>query len=303
MRPRGALADDNPRYRRIADKVVFPAFGNLPASKLTHRRLNDLYGSLKAKGNKATTVRRVHALVNAALNHAEKTGGVENNVARLASPPRVQPAQMEAPSPEQVRDILTAAEKEDPTMATLLLLAAVTGARRGELCALRWSDIDWKAKTLNVERSVYQTPDGGWAEKDTKTHAARRIGLDPVAVEALRRQQARAEATADEAGVELASDGFVFTLSPAGGEPLQPDLVTRRAAKMARAGGVETHLHALRHFSATQGIAAGFDAVTVSQRLGHADPSITLKVYSHAIEQRDRDLADSLGATLALKSG
>jgi len=290
-------------YRRIADKVVYPAIGNLPVAKLTHRRLNDLYGSLVAKKNKPTTVRRVHALIGAALNYAEKTGSVENNVARLASPPRVRPAQVEAPTPEQVRDIIKAAELVDPTMAGLLLLAALTGARRGELCALRWSDINWKAKTLTVERSVYQTPDGGWAEKTTKTHQGRQIGLDPVAIEALRRQRARSEAMAGEAGVELEPNGFVFTLSPAGSEPLQPDLVTRRAAKLAREGGVDTHLHTLRHFAATQGIAAGFDAVTVSQRLGHADPSITLRVYSHAIEQRDRDLAESLGATLALPEG
>jgi integrase len=290
-------------YRRIAETVVYPAIGALPVSKLTHRRLNDLYGSLVAKGNKPTTVRRVHALINAALNHAEKTGGVEHNIARRASPPRVRPAQVEAPSPEQVRDIIKAAEEEDPAMATLLLLAALTGARRGELCGLRWSDVDWKGSTLAISRSIYQTSDGGWGEKGTKTHAVRRIGLDPVAVEALRRHQARAEAMADEAGVDLADDGFVFSFSPAGSEPLLPDLVTRRAAKLAKAGGVETHLHTLRHFAATQGIAAGFDAVTVSQRLGHADPSITLKVYSHAIEQRDRDLADSLGATLALGQG
>ena len=72
---------------------------------------------------------------------------------------------------------------------------------------------------------------------------------------------------------------------------------TRRVADKA---AVDTHLHALRHFSATQAIAAGFDAVTVGARLGHADPSITLRVYSHAVEQRDRELAASLGRTLAL---
>jgi len=290
-------------YRRIAEKVVYPAVGNLPVSKLTHRRLNDLYGTLVDKGNKPTTVRRVHALISASLNHAEKTGGVEHNVARLASPPRVRPAQVEAPTPEQVRDILRAAEKQNPAMATLLLLAALTGARRGELCAIRWSDIDRKTKTLAIERSVYQIPTGGWGEKDTKSHAARRIGLDPVALEALQRHRARALTVAGEAGVELADDGFVFSVSPAGSEPMAPDQVTRLAAKLAKAGGVDTHLHTLRHFAATQGIAAGFDAVTVSQRLGHADPSITLKVYSHAIEQRDRDLAESLGATLALPGG
>ena len=75
--------------------------------------------------------------------------------------------------------------------------------------------------------------------------------------------------------------------------------MTKFTIRVAKAADVDTHLHALRHFSATQAIAAGFDAVTVSARLGHADPSITLRVYSHALESRDRDLAASLGRMLA----
>jgi integrase len=85
-----------------------------------------------------------------------------------------------------------------------------------------------------------------------------------------------------------------------GAEPIRPDVVTKFTLRVAKAAGVATHLHALRHFSATQGIAAGFDAVTVGGRLGHADSSITLRVYSHVLEQRDRELAASLGRTLAL---
>jgi integrase len=69
---------------------------------------------------------------------------------------------------------------------------------------------------------------------------------------------------------------------------------------VATKAGVDTHLHALRHFSATQAIAAGFDPATVAGRLGHRDSSITLRVYSHVLEGRDRDLAEALGKTLAL---
>ncbi len=99
------------------------------------------------KGNKAATVRRVHALISAALTYAAKQGVVERNVARLASPPRLQPAQVGAPTPADVKRIIEAAEKDDPMLATVLLVAALTGARRGELCALRWSDIDWTTET------------------------------------------------------------------------------------------------------------------------------------------------------------
>lgn len=197
---------------------------------------------------------------------------------------------------------MTAAEKIDPTMAALLLLAALTGARRGELCGLRWSDVDWKAGTLCIERSVYETPGGGWGVKPTKTHQGRRVGLDDLGLEVLRRHRGAVDDLARELDLEVPGDGFLFSLSPQGAEPVRPDYLTRFTLRPAEKAQVKTHLHALRHFSATQAIGSGFDPVTVGARLGHADPGVTLRVYSHAIEQRDRDLATALGRTLSLPS-
>jgi integrase len=287
-------------YHRLADKVVGPHLGHLRADKLSAKQLNNLYAALRDKGNRATSIRRVHALISAAFTYGYKQGVVDHNPARHASPPRLEARQVEAPSPGEVKAIIDQAEKTDPMLATLLLVAALSGARRGEVCALRWSDIDWTARTLTISRSVYETKGGGWGEKDTKTHQARRIGLDPVAVEALRRHQDRADKLARNLDLVNPEDAFVFSLSPSGSEPVRPDLITKWSAKAAHDAGVKTHLHALRHFAATQGIAAGFDPVTVGQRLGHRDPSVTLRVYAHALEQRDRDLADSLGASLTL---
>jgi integrase len=289
-------------YRHIAEKTVRPELGKIKLRALNARQLDALYAKLTAKGNKATTVRRVHALIGAALHQGEKREMLDRNVSRRASPPAIHAAQIEAPSPEQVQAILVAAEKVEPTIATLLLLAALTGARRGELCALRWTDLDEKAGTVTIARSVYETVGGGWGEKGTKSHQVRRIGLDALGLEALRRHRATVDALAGLLGLDVLPDGFVFSRSPAGTEPMRPDIVSKFTARIAKSVGVNTHLHALRHFSATQAIAAGYDAVTVGGRLGHADPSITLRVYSHVLEQRDRDLAAALGRTLALPS-
>lgn len=290
------------KYRSIAETVVRPALGKVKLSKLTARDLDKLYATLKEKGNKPATVRRVHALIGAALHQAERWGYVDRNVARRASPPSVHAAQIEAPSPEDVQAMLVAAEKIEPTLAVFLFVAALTGARRGELCALRWTDVDFDAGTITIARSVYETPGGGWGEKGTKTHQARTIGIDDVGLEVLRRHRAAVDGLAAQLELELLPDGFVFSRSPVGAEPIRPDVVTKFTTRVAKTAGVETHLHALRHFSATQGIAAGFDPVTVGARLGHADPSITLRVYSHVLEQGDRELAAALGKTLALPS-
>ena len=291
------------KYRSIADTTVRPNLGSIRLSKLTARDLDQLYAKLTAKGNAPTTVRRVHALIGAALHQAERWDLVDRNVSRLATPPPIHASNVVAPDPDEVRRIIEAAEQIEPTLATLLLLAALTGARRGELCALRWSDLDWQDRTLQIARSVYETEGGGWGEKSTKTHAARRIGLDELGLEILRRHRLRVDALATELGEKLRPDAFLFSRSPAGIEPIRPDVVSKFTARVAKHAGVDTHLHALRHFSATQAIAAGFDAVTVGARLGHADPSITLRVYSHVLEQRDRDVAESLGKTLAAAIG
>jgi integrase len=287
-------------YRQIANAVVRPELGTIKLSRLTARDLDRLYAKLRAKGNAAMTVRHVHTFIGTALHQGERWQLVKRNVARQATPPTVHPVEVVAPSPDEVRRVIEAAESIEPTLATLLLLAALTGARRGELCALRWSDVDWHRGTIRIARSIYEVLGGGWAEKATKTHATRRIGVDDFGLAILRRHREGVDELANELDLTIAPDGFLFSRSPAGLEPIRPGVVSKFTRRVADRAGVDTHLHALRHFSATQAIAAGFDPVTVGTRLGHADPSITLRVYSHALEQRDRDLAASLGKVLAL---
>src|SRR5665213_2658729 len=106
-------------YRRIATKVVRPELGKIKIKALTARQLDALYAKLTAKGNKATTVRRVHALIGAALHQAERWDLVDRNISKRATPPVVRTAQVEAPSPAEVQAILTAAEKAEPALAAM----------------------------------------------------------------------------------------------------------------------------------------------------------------------------------------
>jgi len=287
------------KYHYIADKTVRPELGSIRLARLGPRDLDRLYAKLTAKGNAPATVRRVHALIGAALHQAERWELVDRNVARRAQPPEVRTKRVVAPTLAEVKQVLNAAEAADPALAVLLTLAATTGARRGELCALRWTDLDWGLATLTIERSVYETQGGGWAEKDTKTHQERTIGLDEFTLAVLTAHRGRVDRLAAELELEVLPDGFLISRSPVGSEPILPSVVTHFTSKVAKRVGVHTHVHALRHFSATQAIASGFDPVTVGSRLGHADPSITLRVYAHALERRDRDLANSLGQALA----
>jgi len=287
------------KYHEIAERTVRPELGAIRLTKLSARDLDRLYAKLTTKGNAPATVRRVHALIGAALHQAERWDLVDHNVARRAQPPVVRSKRVMAPSVDEVKRMLAIAETSDPILFVMIVLAATTGARRGELCALRWSDVDWRLATLTIDRSVYEVKGGGWAEKDTKTHQGRTIGLDPYTIAILTRHHQQVEALATELDLIVAADGFLLSRSPTGTEPILPSVLTNFTSKVAKRAAVNTHLHALRHFSATQAIAAGFDPVTVSSRLGHADASITLRVYAHALERRDRELANSLGQALA----
>jgi integrase len=171
--------------------------------------------------------------------------------------------------------------------------------RRGELCALRWTDIDLELGIVDVSRSVIVVP-GGLAEKTTKSGRSRRVALDPVAIALLKGHRARALHWANEVGAVIVDDAFVFSPFVVGTTPFRPDNVTSFFIRVRDAVGTPgVRLHDLRHFTATQLIGAGVDVRTVAGRLGHSDPSLTLRVYSHVIEERDRAAAAIMGQVLS----
>jgi integrase len=103
---------------------------------------------------------------------------------------------------------------------------------------------------------------------------------------------------AKEVGVAMVADPFVLSRSGDGSTPCLPDGITGGYSRVANRLGIKSHFHELRHFAATAAIAGGMDVRTVAGRLGHADRSVTLRVYAHAMEQRDRELAGLLGSAV-----
>jgi integrase len=243
-------------------------------------------------------VRQVHAIVRRALDQAARWGWIGANPAALASPPRLGPADIRPPTPEAVSRLLAVTYQADPDFAVLLWLAATTGARRGELCALRWLHVDLAAAELVVVRNLI-VRDRQLVEKDTKTHAARRIALSDDSLVLLEEHRRRCAERARACGVALARDAYVFSFDPASRRPMNPDSVTHRFGRLAKQLGLRVRLHDLRHYAATQLIAGGVDVRTVSGRIGHAGGgATTLKVYTHFQAAADRRAAELLEQTL-----
>jgi integrase len=216
-----------------------------------------------------------------------------SNPADRATPPGLTRTTVSAPTVTDVQRLIAAAEESSPILALAIVLGAVTGARRGELCALRWSDVNWERRVLTIARSL---TDVGrvTTEGPTKTHQRRDIALDDALLVLLTKRRADQEAYAAIVGTSLVPDPFILSPVATGGSPFIPDTLTDYYKRTANQLGIETHFHERRHFAATTASGAAADVRTVAGRLGHADASVTLRVYAHALEARDRDLAITL---------
>jgi integrase len=206
-----------------------------PVARLDAATLDRFYAQLRKQGGKngrplaPSTVREVHAILSGALQQATAWGLITQNPARLASPPVVEKAKVRPPEIGQVAELLRAVMQEDLTFGLFLRLAVVLGARRGELCALRWSHVDFERGGILVAGSVIYVPGQPLIDKDTKTHAERRVAAGDDTLEALRTHRIRAAETALAAGVTLGPNANGFSHTPDGQAPIRPEYMTHRS--------------------------------------------------------------------------
>jgi integrase len=276
-------------HRRSVERNILPAIGSLRLDRLTARDLDDLYRSLLARGLAPASVRRHHAILSAPLRRAVKWHWLASNPAERASLQGLTRHTATAPSTEAAQRLVVAAQEEDSVLAAAVVLAAVTGARRGELCALRWSDVDWQRRTLTLARSLTVISQQA-NEGPTKTHQRRDVAIDDALGAFISQRQDEQRAYAETVGVELVNDPYLLSRSSDGAMPCLPGGLAHAYSRLAAKVGVGGHFHQLRHYAATTAIASGADARTVAGRLGPADPSTTLRIYARAVEARDRVL-------------
>lgn len=245
----------------------------------------------------ASSIRQIHFMLSGALKRAVRWRWLATSPIVQAQPPAKPTPNPQPPSPDEAARILNAAWR-DPDWGLLVWLAMVTGCRRGELCALRWQHVDLEAGVLTLARNRRQRGGRTW-EKDTKTHQSRRIALDPDTIALLAEYREQCERRAAAVELPLRPDAFVLSRAVDGATPLLPDSVSQRYAKLVARLGIKTSIHKLRHYSATELIAAGVDVRTVAGRLGHSGGgTTTLKVYSAWVAESDQRAAVSLFARL-----
>jgi integrase len=239
---------------------------------------------------KPATILRIHSVISSALDLAVRYEWAERNVAKNARPPHPRKREPDPPSPEQAARLLNLVWAEDEEFGLYLWTAITTGARRGEVGALRENRFDFTRQEVRLARN-YLVKKGQRIEKAPKDGEGRRLSLDLLTCELFRERFQRRRAEAQALGVQVPEDAFAFSPDPAGRSAWNPDTMTHRYRRYARRVGIASSLKELRHYSATQLLAAGTDLNTVAGRLGHAEGSTTLKFYAQFTRPADQRAA------------
>jgi integrase len=264
----------------------------MPVARLQVSDLDQWIVRMRKAGVGESSIRNQLQTLRSALGQAVRWGWISQNPGALVTYERPKRTARDVMTAEEVHAVLAVAEQVNEMAPVLLRLAAVTGARRAELAALKWSDLDCAVLTIDSAITVVWEGDGDdrlpvVRDDPTKTADRRRVALDADTVAMLEPLRAAREPYAP----------WLFSETK---EPPKPDRLGwwwRRCRDLA---GIDKawRLHDLRHWSATFALSEGYDLATVAGRLGHSDPSTTLRVYAHARSQRDVDLATSLGEAL-----
>ena len=284
------------RYGELLDHHVIPHIGSLSVQRVGPMALNKLYADLLTTGRTLhsgeviglapRTVGHVHRAIHRMLGFAVQWGVIEINPASKVSPPKVEPTEIEILTNEQATVVLT--KLRGRVLYPVVAMALASGMRRGEILALRWRVVDFQKRTVRVESALEETKAGGVRVKAPKTkHGKRNISLPDWMFDVLRDQRRQHQERNLALGLgKLTGDEWVF--GKLDGDVRAPESVTKEWRATVRTMQLpDVTFHALRHTHASQLIAAGLDVLTISRRLGHARPTITLDVYGHLFADSD----------------
>lgn len=264
------------------NRWIYPAIGTQKMPDVTAADISALLLSIQALGKAHATVIKVYTILNGLFKMAYLADIIPRNPMDKVERPRprkdeAQDVAVEAYTVEEVRGILAALEREPLKWRALVRLLIDTGIRRGECCGLQWADVDFRSNTVTICRNLCYTPQKGVYVDTPKNGKARVIDVDPEIMDLLRalRTQQAAQAIST----------YVFTQdgSPA---PMHPQSPTRYLKRFSSRYNVpDLHPHKLRHTFASIAITSGADVASVSEKLGHSDKAVTLRMYTHADQE------------------
>lgn len=288
MPTKEATFSENARssYRMFLDRHILPVLGEYLLTEVTPAMISKLLVDFQRAGYAHATAVKLYNILNGVFEMAFLDDSIPMNPMLKVKRPaprkgeQVQEEGEKALTAQELAHVLSCAAQEPLKWRAYINLAADTGARRGELCGLWWSDIDWSAGTVTIRRNLQYTAQAGVFETSPKNGKARSVDIGPETLSLLKQLQQ------EQAGNCISK--YVFTQD---GEtaPMHPQSPTRYFKKFGKKYGIPNfHPHLLRHSSASIALTNGGDVVSVSERLGHSDTAVTLRMYAHANEESIR---------------
>lgn len=277
-------------YRVVIDRLIAPGLGEVRIDKLNAPRLRQWIADLTKQGLAPKSISMARSLLRQALDQAVDDGLIlANPVTRTIKAPPARASIGKALTPEQARDLLDAAKGE--RLEAAIRLALCLGLRRGEVCGLRWEDVDMVGATLTVNGQITYSPDTGIQRTEPKTvNAARSIRMPAVLLGVLRWHQNRQ--IAEHRAMGWADPVYVFSRTSTG-DALPPIAFYHTFKRIAATAGLsDFRLHDLRHSAASFLLAEGVSLKRVQQILGHARGSTTLNIYGHLLPGEDDDATE-----------
>jgi integrase len=290
-------ATTHARYADVVKRHVVPVIGRTTLKKVTPEHLRQVYASVRNSGLSGQTCLHVHRILHTAFEYAVRVErSLNQNVVSLNKAPKAEPRALPAMKRESVRLLIEAAR--GTRLEVPVAVVAVTGLRRGEVLALRWSNIDFEKRALYVEESLEQTREHGVRVKGPKSRSSRRfVPLAPEAVKLLRRHKADQDKVRDRATGVYADLDLVFPNPD--GTSWPPDSFTAAFGKLAALVGLKGfRFHDLRHAFASMTLADGVSIKEVQTLMGHSSPTVTLSVYARSIEGLGRQAVNGLSRSL-----
>ena len=273
-------------YQMNLDKHILPVIGNMLLVDIPPAVIKKLLLDYQAAGHAHASCVKLYNILNGIFDMAFMDDSIPMNpMLKVKRPsPRkednVEDEAYKAYTLEETRQILSCLQQEPLKWQTYVLLSLDTGARRGEICALKWTDINWDTNRITIARNLQYTPAKGVYETSPKNGKARDVDIGENTASLLRKLR-------EEQAASCISP-YVFTQDGTQA-PIHPQSPTRFFHKFGLKHGInDFHPHKLRHTNASIAITNGADIASVSERLGHRDTAITLRMYVHANDESIR---------------
>lgn len=294
-------------YQGNLDKHIYPALGECKMPEITSRQISALLLSLQAgdKPMKHSSVIKIYNILNGIFESAYLSHTIPQNPMDFVKRPKPTSTEgkddtLSAFTVDELVYIMECLELEPLKWRAYIRLLIDTGCRRGEALGLHWSDVNLKTGTVTFSRSLNYTKQAGVYEGKTKSGKSRTVYI-AAEVMALLKQLKAEQAAAKLIALDGDVADYVFR-QDGSTAPIFPQTPTEYCADFGRRYGVEDfHPHKLRHSFASIAITNGADVASVSEKLGHSDKAVTLRMYTHADQEAQNRASEIFRQALKVK--